>query len=144
MNVLANAKMRKDTWLLSHVAKRTAVERQRGRKKLQAIQLHKAVIRFFQPRDACEHGAFARARSTEQTHRVAGFQFKRDIDLKFAPLLDDAGLKHGVFFGPEHAPATAAAKRQPETQRAAALRRPIQSFANSPTIAPACRKDSKP
>src|ERR1051326_3808324 len=143
MNVPANAKMRKDTWLLSHVAKRTAVERQRGRKKLQAIQLHKAVIRFFQPRDACEHGAFARARSTEQTHRVAVFQFKRDIDLKFAPLLDDVGLKHGVFSGPAHAPATAAAEPRPEIRRAAALRRAIHSFGGSPRAVPACRRDSK-
>src|ERR1041385_1388130 len=110
MNVLANAKMRKDTGLLRHVAKRTAVQRQRWREKLEAIELHKAVIRFFDARDACEHRTFARAGSAKQTHRAAGFQFKRDINLEFAPLLDDVGFKHGAFSGPAHAPAMAAAK----------------------------------
>src|SRR5882724_1734706 len=115
---------------------------ERRREKMQAVQLHKAIVWFFDSRNAREHRALARAGSAKQSNRAACFEFKRDVHLEVAALFDDVGLKHPDFSAPAHALAMAVAEPRPERQQAAASQPAIQNFAGSPTIAPACRKDS--
>src|SRR5579871_1669526 len=114
MNIFTHAQVREEAGLLRHVADCAAMQRQRWRKKLQAVELHKAAVGLLNAGDAREHCALARAGSAEQSHRAAGFKFKRDINLEIAALLDDVGFKHGVFSGPAHARATAAEEPRPE------------------------------
>ncbi len=65
MNIFSDAQVREEAGLLRHVAERAAMQRQRRRKKLLAVELDKAVIGLLNARDAREHCALARARRAE-------------------------------------------------------------------------------